>query len=465
MRIALAALALLAFAFTAQAQPREGFADLAEELSPYVVNISAAQRVRQQEGLPTFPPGSPLERFNDLLGDSPRVANSLGSGFVIDDTGLVVTNNHVIDEADDVEVTFPDGRTYPAEIIGSDAATDLALLRIEAEGPFPAARWGDSDAARVGDWVVAIGNPFGLGGSLTAGVISARGREIGGQYDDYLQTDVAINRGNSGGPMFDMDGRVIGVNTAIFSPTGASVGISFSIPSNVASPIIAQLAEYGETRRGWLGVNVQQVTADMAEAFGLSSPRGAVVSRVDAEGPAAEAGLEPGDLILAFGGVAVPDDRQLPRMVADAEIGSTVEIDILRRDEPMTLSVEIRRLEEEAAAPPRRPGRSDAEPRTGGAGGEASLFGLTLAPLDDQLRRRHRVHPDAEGLIVTAVDPESDAAGKVRAGDVVEEIAWTRVGSIDEARQVASSAAGEGGSPVLFSLNRQGQYILQPLRP
>ncbi len=462
--VALASLAALLITAPLSAQPREGFADLADQLSPAVVNISAAQRMRQQGSMPTFPPGSPLERFNDLLGDNPRVANSLGSGFIIDPSGLVVTNNHVIDEADEVEVVFTDGRTLPADIVGVDPATDLAVLRIRGgSGRFPSVRFGDSDATRVGDWVIAIGNPFGLGGSLTAGVISARGREIGGRYDDYLQTDVAINRGNSGGPLFNMDGEVVGVNTAIFSPTGASVGISFSIPSNIAAPIIRQLSEFGETRRGWLGVNVQAVTADMAEALGLSAPRGAIVSRVDADGPAFTAGLERGDLILAFDGQPVPDDRRLPRMVADTEIGRVVDVDILRRGEPMTLRVEVARLAESEAAPARPVGADeDITPQGPSA---RTVFGLTLAPITDALRRVHRLHPDARGLVVTAVEPGSDAAGKVRVGDVVEEIAWTQVSSVEEAREIARAAAGASGSPVLFSLNRQGQYILQSLRP
>lgn len=462
--VALASLAALLITAPLSAQPREGFADLADQLSPAVVNISAAQRMRQQGSMPTFPPGSPLERFNDLLGDNPRVANSLGSGFIIDPSGLVVTNNHVIDEADEVEVVFTDGRTLPADIVGVDPATDLAVLRIRGgSGRFPSVRFGDSDATRVGDWVIAIGNPFGLGGSLTAGVISARGREIGGRYDDYLQTDVAINRGNSGGPLFNMDGEVVGVNTAIFSPTGASVGISFSIPSNIAAPIIRQLSEFGETRRGWLGVNVQAVTADMAEALGLSAPRGAIVSRVDPDGPAFTAGLERGDLILAFNGEAVPDDRRLPRMVADTAIGTRVDVDILRRGEPMTLRVEVARLAESEAAPARPVGADeDITPQGPSA---RTVFGLTLAPITDALRRVHRLHPDARGLVVTAVEPGSDAAGKVRVGDVVEEIAWTQVSSVEEAREIARAAAGASGSPVLFSLNRQGQYILQSLRP
>ena len=461
MRGLLAALVLIiAPVGAAFAQPVDDFVDLNEALSPAVVNIATASRIGDEDGMPVFPPGSPLERFNDMLGDGPRVERSLGSGFIIDPDGLVVTNNHVIDEADEVEVVLVDGRVLAADIIGRDPATDLAVLRVDAGEPLPFVRFGDSDAARVGEWVVAIGNPFGLGGSLTTGVISAQGREIGGRYDDYIQSDVAINRGNSGGPLFNMDGEVIGVNTAIFSPTGASVGISFSVPSAVAEPVIEQLIEFGETRRGWLGVNVQPVTADMAEAMGLAQARGAVVTRIDPDGPASRSDMQTGDVILAFNQRAVADDRALPRIVAETEPGSTVAVEVFRRGEPVTLEVTIERLEEDDA--PRAPAGADGD-EAAGAGGSDRLFGLTLAPLSDELRRRHRVHPDAQGLVVTDVDPASDAAGKVRVGDVVEEIAWTGVEDLDQARALAESA-GEDGAPVLFSLNRQGQYVLQTLR-
>ncbi len=462
MRVLIFALFCLATVLcgSALAQPNEGFADLNDRLSPAVVNIATANRIGEGEGIPVFPPGSPLERFNDMLGDGPRVERSLGSGFIIDANGLVVTNDHVIDEADEVEVVLQDGTVLPAEIIGRDPATDLAVLRVDAGAPLPFVSFGDSDTLRVGEWVVAIGNPFGFGGSLTAGVVSAQGRDIGGRYDNYLQSDVAINQGNSGGPLFNMDGEVIGVNTAIFSPTGTSVGISFSIPSRVAEPVVDQLIEFGETRRGWLGVNVQSVTADMAEAMGLSSARGAVVTRIDPEGPAGDSDLEIGDVVLAFAGRAVADDRALPRIVAETEPGSTVEVEVFRRGRSLTLEVTLERLNETGDAPT----PVGATPREGStsAPGEA-FFGLTLEPLSAPLRRRHRVHPDADGLIVTAVDPESDAAGKVRVGDVVEEIAWTTVEDIDQARALAESAA-EGGRPVLFSLNRGGQYVMQTLR-
>lgn len=463
MRVLFALLVLFAAApGAALAQPRADFVELNATLSPAVVNIATANRIGDEDGMPVFPPGSPLERFNDMMGEGPRVERSLGSGFIIDRTGLVVTNNHVIDEADEVEVVLQDGRVLPAEVIGRDPATDLAVLRVQAGEPLPYVDFGDSDAAQVGEWVVAIGNPFGLGGSLTAGVISARGREIGGRYDDYLQTDVAINRGNSGGPLFNMDGDVIGVNTAIFSPTGTSVGISFSVPSAVAAPVIAQLIEFGETRRGWLGVNVQPVSTDMAQAMGMSSARGAVVTRIDPEGPAAGSRLRVGDVILALDGRAVADDRALPRIVAETEPDSSVSVEVLRRGEPVTVEVTVARLEEGAPAPASASGRSGDIPARPAAGSDM-LFGLTLAPLSDALRRQFRIHPDAQGLVVTEVDAASDAAGKVRAGDVVEEIAWTAVESLDQARALAETA-GEDGTPVLFSLNRQGQYVLQTLR-
>ncbi|MCW5725700.1 MAG: Do family serine endopeptidase [Maricaulaceae bacterium] len=469
MRVLIAAAMLIAVAASpVLAQPQRapaGFAELNERLSPAVVNIAAAQRLGRSERLPSFPQGSPLERFNELFGDSPRIANSLGSGFIIEANGVVVTNNHVIDGADEVEVTLQDGRVFPAEIVGRDAATDIAVLRIASPDPLPFVSFGDSDAARVGEWVIAIGNPFGLGGSLTAGVISARGREIGGRFDDYIQTDVAINQGNSGGPLFNMDGRVIGVNTAIYSPTGANVGISFAAPSSIVRPVVAQLLEFGETRRGWLGVSVQPVTAALAGGYGLDAPRGAIVSRIEAGGPGEQAGLRPGDLILRFDGRAVPDSRSLPRMVAETQIGRRVRVEILRRGEPMTLNATVARLTETPSSTQTRGGaREPAQPSPQPSGG-VTVFGLTLAPLDDAARRRWRVHADARGVLVTAVDPQSDAAGKIRPGDVIEEIAWTPVETPQDARRLAQEASGPSRAAVLFVLNRGGQFVLQTIRP
>lgn len=456
----LAFLLVLVLPVAAQAHPApDGFADLAERLSPAVVNISAAQRLDSEDGLPEFPEGSPLERFNDIFGNAPQIANSLGSGFIIDPSGIVVTNNHVIDGADDVEVSLPDGRVFPAEVIGVDPVTDLAVLRMEVDEPMPSVSFGDSDTARVGDWVIAIGNPFGLGGTLTAGVVSARGRDAGGQYDDYIQTDVAINTGNSGGPLFDMDGNVVGVNTLILSPTGASVGISLSIPSNIATRVVDQLVEYGETRRGWLGVSVQQVTAEMAEASGLDTPYGAIITRIEEDGPADAAGFQLGDLVLNYDGRRVRNSRTFPRMVAETEIGASVEIEVIRRDRPVTLTATVGELE-----------------RDGGEGGNGNsgavinpdtstsnqILGLTLGELTPATRRRFRVHPDAEGVLVLEVDPASDAAGKVRAGDVIEQVEFTGVATMSDIREIVD---GAGGSPVRLQLNRGGQFVLQSVRP
>ena len=461
MRRLFALVLLFVLPATALAHPGSGgFADLAEGLSPAVVNIAAAQRLNAGEGLPSFPEGSPLERFNEIFGDAPRIANSLGSGFIVDATGLVVTNNHVIDGADEVEVALPDGRVFAAEVIGIDPVTDLAVLRMmNVHEALPHVSFGDSDRARVGDWVIAIGNPFGLGGTLTAGVVSARGREAGGRYDDYIQTDVAINTGNSGGPLFNMDGDVIGVNTLILSPTGASVGISLSIPSNIATRVVAQLIEFGETRRGWLGVRVQPVTPELAESFELDSPYGAIISRIEPGGPAAAAGLRTGDLVVSFDGRRVRDSRSFPRLVAETEIGLVAEIGIIRRDRPMTLRVTVGEL---AAAAGEAAAATNSPVIAPDQGQGNSVRGMTLAALDAASRRRFRVHPDATGVLVTEVAASSDAAGKVRPGDVIEEVEFTRVSSIEDIRRIVD---GIPTGPVRFQLNRGGQYVLQSIRP
>ncbi|MBR9825878.1 MAG: Do family serine endopeptidase [Alphaproteobacteria bacterium] len=457
----LAAFLLILAPASAFAHPApDGFADLAERLSPAVVNISAAQRLDADDRLPDFPEGSPLERFNDIFGNGPRIANSLGSGFIIDAEGIVVTNNHVIDGADEVEVSLPDGRVFPAEVLGIDAVTDLAVLRMQTSEDMPFVAFGDSDTSRVGDWVIAIGNPFGLGGTLTAGVVSARGRDAGGRYDDYIQSDVAINTGNSGGPLFNMDGDVIGVNTLILSPTGVSAGISLSIPSNIAMRVVDQLIEFGETRRGWLGVSVQPVTPELAESFNLDTPYGAIISRVDPDGPAADADLRQGDLVIGYGGRRVRDSRSFPRLVAETEIGREIEIELIRRDNRLTRTVTIGELAEDAEGIDEAQGRDTPVIDPSLADGN-EIYGMTLSALDPALRRRYRVHPDAEGVLVTDVDPLSDAAGKVRSGDVIEEVEFTRVSTIAEIREIVANADG----PVRFQLNRGGQYVLQSIRP
>jgi serine protease Do len=463
--LALSPIAVLSANAHAHPAP-DGFADLAERLSPAVVNISAAQTLGEDGDVPRFPPGSPLERYNSIFGDAPRIANSLGSGFIIDPSGLVVTNNHVIEDADAVEVALSDGRVFPAEILGVDVETDLALLQMQTEEEMPYVEFGDSDTARVGDWVIAIGNPFGLGGSLSAGVVSARGRDAGGRYDDYIQTDVAINTGNSGGPLFNMDGEVIGVNTLIFSPTGASVGISFSIPSELAEPVVEQLSEFGEARRGWMGVSVQEVSADTAESYGLDGVYGAIVNRVEPGGPADRAGIERFDLILEFDGVRVESDRALPRMVAGTAAGETVEVELIREDERLTLDVTVGRLDDGEEVE-EEGGLSGLRGLLFPDGGEESgaVLGMTLGELDASTRRRFRVHPDAEGVVVLEVDASSDAAGKVRPGDVVEEVEFVRVDSVADVRRLVADARAEGDRPIRVQINRGGQYVLQSIRP
>src|SRR5262245_43357538 len=310
------ALLLMALAAPALAQsrlPAEGFADLNDRLSPAVVNIATSQRVEGIEDLPQFPPGSPMERLNS---DGQAQITSLGSGFIISPDGVVVTNNHVIESADAIEVILQNGQRYDATVVGRDPATDIAVLRVNTRTPLPYVEMGDSDTARVGDIVLAIGNPFGLGGSLSVGVVSARNRNIdAGRYDDFIQTDAAINRGNSGGPLFNTDGEVIGVNTAIISPTGNSVGIGFATPTSIVRPVVDQILRYGEIRRGWLGVRLANLNEATAVRAGYQGDHGAVVTRITPNGPAASAGLRPGDVVLRFGGRDVADSRALTRMV------------------------------------------------------------------------------------------------------------------------------------------------------
>ena len=342
------------------------FADLAEKLLPAVVNVSTTQTIARDDYQDfqdlQIPPGSPFEEFFHEFMDrqqpngkkqhnaekqhKQRKATSLGSGFVIDPSGFIVTNYHVVQDADEITIILQDDTNLPATVVGKDKKTDLALLKVTTKKPLPAVVWGDSDKARVGDWIIAIGNPFGFGGTVTAGIISARARDINsGPYDDYLQTDAPINRGNSGGPMFNMDGEVIGINTAIFSPTGASAGIGFAIPSAMAKSVVDQLKESGHTRRGWLGVRIQVVTPEIAESLGLGVPRGALVSSATSSGPAAEAKIEPGDVIINFDGKDVPDMHRLPRLVAETEVGKTVPMIVVRKGKEVTLRVKVGELE------------------------------------------------------------------------------------------------------------------------
>ncbi|MGH7001522.1 MAG: DegQ family serine endoprotease, partial [Stellaceae bacterium] len=408
---ALAVIVAVAVATTAFARPApDGFADLAARLLPAVVNISTTQTLPEKSDknsrgpdTPQFPPGSPFEEFfKDFLNKNrpggqlqalPRHATSLGSGFIIDPSGLVVTNNHVIADADQITVTLQDDTSFKAEVVGKDSKTDLALLRIKSSKPLPFVKFGDSDKSRVGDWVLAIGNPFGLGGTVTAGILSARAREINsGPYDDFLQTDAAINRGNSGGPMFNMDGDVIGINTAIFSPSGGSIGIGFAIPANEAKPVIEQIQKYGHARRGWLGVNIQSVTDEIAESLGLDKPKGALIASVFDDGPAQKAGIQPGDVVLTFDGKPVVDMRHLPRIVAETPIDKTVKVTVWRKHKELTLDVKVGELKdkvEQASATAKQP--------VPPAGTTVKPLGLSVADLTPELRERFQLANDSAG--------------------------------------------------------------------
>jgi len=447
---------------TARAAP-ESFADLAQALSPAVVNISTAQNV---EGLGDLPEGSPLEDlFRDLYPHGapgrPRQIQSLGSGFVISADGVVVTNNHVIADADEITVNFPDGLSLKAKVIGSDPQTDIAVLKIEHDAPLPFVNFGDSDASRVGDWVLAIGNPFGFSGSVSAGIISARNRDINaGRYDDFIQTDAAINRGNSGGPLFNMDGEVIGVNTAIVSPTGGSIGIGFSVPSNLARNVVAQLMEFGTTRRGWLGVRIQSVNDELAEALGMEKAMGALVADVTAGGPAAEAGLEAGDVIIKFDGKDVHEMRDLPRLVADTEVGKAVRVVVFRKGHTQTFKVTIGLLQEGEAKPAEPAVTPEEQPAATGI----EELGLTLRPLSGAAREEFGIADDVTGVLVAEVAPDGAAADKgVRPGDVIVEVGQEPVSSPAEVAARVREAVEADRKSVLFLIHSQGDLRFVPL--
>lgn len=443
-----------------QARPvPDNFVDLTKRLSPAVVNISTAQTVEfAEQDVPAFPEGSPLERFNDFFGNNRpgrdgRVSKSLGSGFVIDAKGYIVTNNHVIEDADLIEVTFPNGDTFEATLVGRDPATDIAVLKIESRDAFPFVSFGSSEESEVGEWVIAIGNPLGYSGSVTAGIISARNRNISaGNYDDFIQTDVAINQGNSGGPLFNMDGDVIGVNTAIISPTGYSIGLSFSVPSDLAKTVSTQLIEFGETRRGYLGVRTQKVTADIARSYGLESATGAVITQLIEDGPAAKAGLQRSDLILKIGDRDITDTRVLYRAVAEAAIDTDVTIEYVRKRKRRTATVRIERLSEDL---------SDAEKlqlEVEAGNAERSIGGLSVEALTDDVRRTNRIKPDVTGVRVVTIDKRSRASGKILKGDIIEEVAFERIKTPAEF-EAAMEKALATNEPVNLLINRGGNYI------
>ncbi|MGJ8604189.1 MAG: Do family serine endopeptidase [Marivita sp.] len=452
---------ILILAQSLMAYSQESFANLAEKISPSVVNITTSTTVAGRTGPQGIvPEGSPFEDFfrefqdrnGNGQGNRPRRSSALGSGFVISEDGFIVTNNHVIEGADEIMIEFFEGFELPAEIVGTDPNTDIALLKVESETPLQFVNFGDSDTARVGDWVMAMGNPLGQGFSVSAGIVSARNRALSGTYDDYIQTDAAINRGNSGGPLFNMDGEVIGVNTAILSPNGGSIGIGFSMASNVVTSVVDQLQEFGETRRGWLGVRIQDVTDDVAEALGLASAKGALVSDVP-EGPAMEAGMQAGDVIISFDGRDVDDTRGLVRQVGNTEVGKAVRVVVNREGATQTLLVTLGRREDaESAVPASQPGPDeDVSPES------MDLMGLTLSPLSAEIREQLELPESARGLAVMDVDESSEAFEKgLRAGDVITEAGQAQVVMFSDLEDRIAEAKEAGRKSILLLVRRGG---------
>jgi len=441
----------------AAARGPEAIADVAEQVIDAVVNISTKQTVEMGDNaMPQLPPGSPFEQFfEDYFKNhrkngenpTPRRINSLGSGFIIDPAGYVVTNNHVIAGADEVDVILNDGTTLKAELIGRDTKTDLALLKVTPTKPLKAVKFGDSDKLRLGEWVIAIGNPFSLGGTVTAGIVSARNRDIqSGPYDNYIQTDAAINRGNSGGPLFNLDGEVIGVNTAIISPSGGSIGIGFAVPSKTVMPVIDQLRKFKEVRRGWLGVRIQQVTDEIGDSLNVKPARGALVAGVDDKGPAKPAGIAAGDVIVKFDGKEVKEMRDLPRIVADTPVGKDVEVVIIHNGEEVTKHVKLGRLadQQEAALTPKKdtPEEKTVVKKT---------LGLELANLTATLRKQHKIKDKVKGVLITSVDPDSAAADKhLMPGMVIAEVQQQPVSTATELQERIDQLKKDGKKAVVL---------------
>jgi serine protease Do len=482
--------------------PLPSLSPLVDRVTPAVVNVSVVMSGRDVaenepdgggggEGRPGFPPspfdeflrrffeqqGMPFERqalptnpqqTNPQQQQRPRSradqATALGSGFIIDPSGYVVTNNHVVAnaETDKVTVAFHDNSKHPAKIIGRDELTDVALLKIDAPQPLPFVAWGDSDAAKVGDWVVAVGNPFGLGGTVTAGIISARGRNIqAGPYDDFLQIDAAINRGNSGGPTFNLGGQVVGINTAIYSPSGGSVGIGFAVPASLARTVIDQIRQQGHVTRGWLGVQIQPITPEIAKGLGLdpNNPKGALVADVVPDSPAAKAGLKQGDVILRFADKEVKDAHDLPRLVAETPVGQKVEATVLRNGKEQPVQVAITELKDQPKLAATGGGREGMRPK------RSSALGLQLAPLSDDVRERADVPKSVTGVIIVGVSPDSPAAGVVEPGDVIVSVNQQPVTDPAEAGDKLKEAAAQKQASVLVLLNHRGtnRFVGLPL--
>ncbi|MGR9247009.1 Do family serine endopeptidase [Rhizobium leguminosarum] len=500
------------------AMPNNGpasVADLAEGLLDAVVNISTSQNVKDDEGAgpaPRAPDGSPFQEFfNDFFnkqqgnkGGNHNVS-SLGSGFVIDPAGYIVTNNHVIEGADDIEINFANGSKLKAKLIGTDTKTDLSVLKVEPKAPLKSVKFGDSSTMRIGDWVMAIGNPFGFGGSVTVGIISGRGRNINaGPYDNFIQTDAAINKGNSGGPLFNMKGEVIGINTAIISPSGGSIGIGFSVPSELASGVVDQLREYGETRRGWLGVRIQPVTDDIADSLGLDTAKGALVAGVIKGGPVDDGSIKAGDVILKFDGKTVSEMRDLPRVVAESTVGKEVDVVVLRDGKEQTVKVKLGRLEDsdQAAASDdsapdgsqddgvitpdpgenndmdqpdsgdqAKPAPDTPDQHKGQVSPDAAtpknVLGLSLSLLSAETRKVFGIAESVDGVVVTQVTPGSASAEKgLKPGDVIVEVAQEFMKSPDAVAAKVQALKQEGrrnAQLMIASANGDLRFVAVPM--
>jgi len=454
---------------SAEAHP-DGFVDLSEQLLPSVVNIASTIEVKAPKGaaeggMQGMPPWfDPFGMFGGRGGNQPpRNSKAGGSGFIIDPAGIIITNHHVIDKADEVTVTLSDGTELDAEVIGADPRTDIAVLKVEPETPLPAVQWANSDEVRVGEWVIAVGNPFGLGGTVTAGIVSALGRDIGaGYYDDFIQTDAPINQGNSGGPLFNMVGEVIGINSIIISRGGGNVGIGFSIPSNMAERVVADLQEHGRIRRGWLGVGIQPVDEEIAESVGLEEAEGVMISNVMEGYPAEEAGMISGDVVLQFAGEETPDTRTLLRAVADTPAGTEVEVVVWRDGEEVRLNVTVAEMPEDVDA------SSSVASNDGSDEGDEDMLealGMTMMALTDDIRTRFNIEDDATGVIIAQVDRTSDAAAKgLRRGDLLVRIGGKPVETVAGIRDVITAAEDDGKPSVLLQINRGGNFRFVPVK-
>src|SRR4051794_2177345 len=470
--------ATILISMPALARGPDGIADVAEKVIDAVVNISTTQTVEAKGGdggrgaMPQLPPGSPFEEFFDDFfknrrggpggdkgggGLQPRKTNSLGSGFIVDTSGIVVTNNHVIADADEINIIMNDGTKIKATLVGVDKKTDLAVLKFTPPAkPLVAVKFGDSDKLRLGEWGIAIGNPFSLGGTVTAGIVSARNRDINsGPYDSYIQTDAAINRGNSGGPLFNLDGEVIGVNTLIISPSGGSIGIGFAVPSKTVVGVVDSLRQFGELRRGWLGVRIQQVTDEIGESLGIKPARGALIAGVEEKGPAKPAGIEAGDVVIKFDGKDIKEPKDLSRVVADTAVGKAVDVVIIRKGEEQTKQVTLGRLEDgDKAVQASNKTQPEAEkPAT------QKALGLDLAGLSKDLRSRYKIKDSVKGVVITSVDSSSDAAEKrLSAGDVIVEVAQEAVSNAADVKKRVDQLKKDGKKSILLLVsNAEGE--------